>query len=113
VIVADVVLVLLVPGGWRGAALGAGNAVGMTVAGVALLLALRHSAGPRAVAGLGRAAGVGLVAAATGAALGMAGASLLDAALPSLLLAAALGGLGVVAVLALLDRDELRRLVRR
>lgn len=113
VVVADIVLVLLLPDGWRGAALGAGNAVGMTVAGGLLLLALRREAGPRSVAGLGRAAAIGLLAAAVGAVLGLVGGSLAGSELPALVLAAGLGGLGIVGVLAVLDRDELRRLVHR
>ena len=113
VILADLGFVVLAPDGWRGAALGAGNAVGMTVAGVALLLALRREAGPRSVEGLGRASAIGLAAAAVGAALGTLGGALLDRSLPALVLAAALGGLGIVGVLAALDRDELRKLARR
>src|SRR4051812_11153059 len=97
VIVADVGFVLVAPEGWRGAALGAGNAVGMTVAGIALLLALRRSAGPRAVAGLTRAAAIGLAASTAGAVLGTLGGALIGRALPPPALAPALGGGGVVA----------------
>jgi putative peptidoglycan lipid II flippase len=113
VVLADIGFVLLWPSGWRGAALGAGNAVGMTVAGVALLLALRRAAGVGAVQGVVRAAGVGVAAAAAGASAGRFGSAPVSAPVPALLLAAALAGLGIVVVLAVLDRDELRRLVRR
>jgi putative peptidoglycan lipid II flippase len=110
VVVTDVVLVLLAPHGWTGAALGAGNAIGMTAAGVGLLAALRREAGPASVQGLARAGLVGLLAAVLGAVLGTLAGSAISAQLPSLLLAAAGAGVGVVGVLAVLDRTELRRL---
>ena len=113
VVVADLALVLLAPDGWRGAALGGGNAIGMTVAGLGLLFAVRRAAGAAAVAGLVRAAGTGLVAAVVAAAAGAAGGTLAAASLPALLLATVLGGLGLVAVLAVLDRSELARMVSR
>jgi putative peptidoglycan lipid II flippase len=113
VIVADVVLVLAVPDGWRGAALGAGNALGMTLAGMLLLLALARSAGPSSLAGLGRA---GAVATLGGGLAAVAGLLVGTAVRPSILALLAAGGVAVlivVAVLAWLDRDELRRLMRR
>ena len=113
VVVTDVVLVLAAPRGWTGAALGAGNAIGMTVAGVGLLAALRRVAGPASVTGLGRTVAVGLLAAAVGSALGTVGGQLLQREVPALLLAAVGAGLGVVVVLGALERDDLRRLVRR
>ncbi|MDQ1674485.1 MAG: putative peptidoglycan lipid flippase, partial [Frankiaceae bacterium] len=91
VVAADIVLVLLAPDGWRGAALGAGNAIGMTVAGLGLLVAVRRAAGAAAVTGLVRAAGTGLVAATAGAVFGVLGGSLVAASLPALVLAAVLG----------------------
>jgi putative peptidoglycan lipid II flippase len=113
VIVADVLLVLVVPSGWRGAALGGGNAIGMTLAGVLLLLALRRAAGPAVLAGLGRPAAVGLVAGVLAAAVGLVVGPAIGNTLAALLAAGGLAGLVLVGVVALLDRDELRRLVRR
>jgi putative peptidoglycan lipid II flippase len=111
VIVSDIVLVLLAPHGWTGAALGGGNAVGMTAAGVGLLVALRRAAGPASVQGLARAGLVGLLAAGLGSLLGTLAGAAASAQVPSLLLAAVGAGVGVVGVLALLDGSELRRLV--
>jgi putative peptidoglycan lipid II flippase len=113
VVLADVVLVQLVPDGWRGAGLGAGNAVGMSIAGAALLLGVRRVAGPPAVRGLGRAAAVGVVVGVVGGALGRLAGSLVHGSLPALLFAAGIAGLGILTVLALLERAELRRLLHR
>jgi putative peptidoglycan lipid II flippase len=70
VVIADIVLGLSVPRDWVVAALGLGNTIGMTVAGVALLVALRRARGRSAVAGLTRAATAGLIG---GTAGGLAG----------------------------------------
>jgi putative peptidoglycan lipid II flippase len=113
VIVADVALVLLAPDGWTGAALGAGNAIGMTVAGIGLLAGLRRAAGAAALRGLPRALFVGLLAGAVGAVLGLLVGTTVSRNIVALLLAAVLAGAGMLAVLAALERDELRRLVRR
>jgi putative peptidoglycan lipid II flippase len=72
VIVADLVLVALVPGGWVVAGLGIGNTIGMTVAGVALLAALVRERGRASIAGLGRAMLAGLAGAAAGGVAGYA-----------------------------------------
>jgi putative peptidoglycan lipid II flippase len=71
VIVADVAFALTLPAEHRVAALAAGHTVGMTVLGVALLLLIRARVGT--LAGVARAAMVGLVAAvvAAGAGLGV------------------------------------------
>jgi putative peptidoglycan lipid II flippase len=53
-------------------ALGLANAVGMSVIGVLLVLAVRRHAGPEALAGLGRATAAGIVAAVVAAAAGWA-----------------------------------------
>jgi putative peptidoglycan lipid II flippase len=72
VIVADVVLVALAPGRLVVPMLAAGNSLGLTVAGVALALAVRRVRAGRALAGLGRVAVSGLAAAAVGAAVARA-----------------------------------------
>jgi len=52
-------LVFTVPRDWRVAALGLGNTIGMSVAGVLLLAALVRTRGRASVHGLARAAGAG------------------------------------------------------
>ena len=85
----------------------------LVLIGLGLLLAVRRAAGAAAVAGLVRAGGIGLVAAAVAAVSGASGGTLVAASLPALVLATLLGGVGLVAVLAVLDRGELARLVHR
>ncbi|NUP48081.1 MAG: hypothetical protein HOW97_12315, partial [Catenulispora sp.] len=63
VLVADLALVTLLPGHDAVVALGLGNALGMSVAGAALLAAVRGVAGAEALAGVGRAGAVAVVAA--------------------------------------------------
>ncbi|TDC67495.1 virulence factor MviN [Actinomadura sp. GC306] len=77
VMAADVALVLTVDREWVVAALGAGNAAGMTVAGVLLVAALVRTRGAAAVAGMPRALAAGLAGAAAGGAAGYATAALL------------------------------------
>jgi putative peptidoglycan lipid II flippase len=60
VVVADLLLVPAVSAGHVVTALGVGNSVGMTVAGAALLVAVRRSAGPASVEGIGRAVAVSI-----------------------------------------------------
>jgi putative peptidoglycan lipid II flippase len=72
VIVTDVALVPAVPADWTVAALGAGNSVGMTLAGALLVAATARTSGPEALRGVGRAAGAGLCAAAAGGTAGWA-----------------------------------------
>lgn len=72
VIVADLLLVAFVPHDWVVAGLGIGNTIGMTVAGVALLVALVRERGRASIAGLGRATVAGFAAAIAGGAAGYA-----------------------------------------
>ncbi len=72
VIVADVVAVALVPDWWVVPVLGLGNTIGLTVAGLALLGAVRRARGRAALAGTARAALAGLAGALAGAAAGAA-----------------------------------------
>ena len=79
VIIADVVAVALVPDWWVVPVLGLGNTIGLTVAGVALLGAVRRARGRAALRGTARAALAGLAGAVAGAAAGGA----LSAAVPA------------------------------
>ena len=72
VIAADLVLVYLAPARWVVAALGLGNTVGMTLAGLGLILAVRRVRGRAALRSTARAALAGLVAAVAGGAAGAA-----------------------------------------
>lgn len=72
VIAADLALVPNVPADWTVAALGLGNTIGMTVAGLLLVAATARTAGRDALRGVPRAACAGLVAAAAGGAAGAA-----------------------------------------
>jgi len=82
VIVADVILVAVAPGRLVVPMLALGNTVGLTVAGLALIAAVRAARGRVALAGAGRAAGSGLAAAVAGAVAGGGVAVALTAALP-------------------------------
>jgi len=113
VIVADVALVHLAPARWVVGALGLGNTIGMTAAGVALVVAVRRVRGGAALAATARAAGAGATAAAAGAAAGgavayalPAGAFLVDCA--AAVLAAVVAAAVFAAVAFLLDGDELK-----
>ena len=113
VIAADVVLVGLAPGPWVVAMLALGNTIGLTVSGVALLVAVRRARGPAALAGAGRAAVAGLAAATAGAGAGAGAAAALPMAGPVaegliavLAAVCALAAFGVVAYV--LDGGELR-----
>ncbi len=96
VIVADVVLVSVVPGRLVVAMLALGNTVGLTVAGLALVVAVRRAPGRVALAGVGRVALSGLCAAVVGGAAGGVTGATLIAALPS----AGPVGAALIAVLA-------------
>jgi putative peptidoglycan lipid II flippase len=72
VIMADVVLVQLVPAHLVVAALALGTTIGQTLAAVPLVIATRRIRGPAAVQGVGHAALAGLVAGAVGAGVGVA-----------------------------------------
>ncbi|HEV7871037.1 MAG TPA: lipid II flippase MurJ [Modestobacter sp.] len=76
---ADIVLSRTLPPADRALALGAGHSVGVTVAGLALLVVVARVAGPGALAGLARAGLPALLAAALGAAAGLAVAGALGA----------------------------------
>ncbi|HEV2343657.1 MAG TPA: lipid II flippase MurJ [Actinocrinis sp.] len=118
VLAADVVLVWRFPPTEAVAALGLGNACGMTVAGIMLLGATRRHCGPGTFAGLPGAAAVGTLAAAAAGAAGWLVASWIGptgsaAALGTALLCA-LVAVGVFAmVLFALDDGDLRRLLER
>ncbi len=72
VIVADVIGVALAPARWVVPVLGLGNTLGLTIAGLALLAAVRRARGITALHGTARAALAGLAAAVAGAAAGAA-----------------------------------------
>ena len=95
-VVADIVLAGALDPADRGLALGAGHTLGVTVAGLALLVVVARVSGPEALTGVFRTGGPAVVAAAVGAAGGLAVARLLDAdPVPDT------GALGAVAVGAL------------
>ncbi len=113
VIGADIVLVALVPGRWVVAMLALGNTIGLTVAGVALLIAVRQARGAAALAGARRAGLSGLAAAAAGAGAGAAVAAALHASGPiaaglTAVLAGVCGLAAFVIVAYVLDGGELR-----
>ncbi len=83
VIVADVVLVILAPARLVVAMLAVGNTVGLTIAGLALVLAVRQAPGPAALAGVGRVALAGLFATVVGGAAGGGAGAALIAVVPS------------------------------
>jgi putative peptidoglycan lipid II flippase len=70
-VVADVVLSAALPPEDRGLALAAGHSVGVTVAGLGLLVVVARVAGPSALAGVSRVGGAALLAAALGGAAGL------------------------------------------
>jgi putative peptidoglycan lipid II flippase len=118
VIVADIVLVHTAPTRWVVAALGLGNTIGMTVAGIALLVAVRRVRGSAALAATARAAGAGVAAAVAGAAAGAAVAYALPASTfildcAAAVLAAVVAAAVFAAVALLLDGDELRLALTR
>ena len=113
VIVADVVLVQLVPARLVVAMLALGTTIGQTAVAIPLVFVTRRICGPAAVAGAGRAALAGLAACAAGAAAGLAVS--LAVPLHHKLLAAALAvpaaGLAIIAFAAvayLLDNGDLK-----
>jgi putative peptidoglycan lipid II flippase len=101
-VVADVALSAALPPASRGAALGAGHSIGVTVAGVALLLVVARRAGPGALGGLGRVGGPALLGAVLGGAVGLLLARVLSLdPVPSSGVLTAVGGGAVVAVVVL------------
>jgi putative peptidoglycan lipid II flippase len=118
VVVADVVLVGIAPERWIVGMLALGTSIGLTAAGVALVLAVRRTLGPAALAGTGRAAVAGLAAAVAGGGAGV----VVSAAVPisGPIAAALVGGFAAgcaIAVFGLiayvLDGGELRAVVSR
>jgi len=113
VIAADVVLVTLAPGPSAVAMLALGNTIGLTAAGLALLIAVRRGCGPAALAGAGRAALSGLAAATAGAGAGAAAAAAFPVAGPAAealiaVLALLVALVAFAAVALVLDGGELR-----
>jgi putative peptidoglycan lipid II flippase len=82
VLAADLTLVSLLPGRDAVIALGLGNVLGMSVAGAALLVAIRRGIGGDALVGVGRAGLVAALAAAVAAPVGMLFAELFGATGP-------------------------------
>jgi putative peptidoglycan lipid II flippase len=118
VIVTDVAAVPAVPPRWVVPMLALGNSVGLTLAGLALLAAVRGARGPAALRGSARAAAAGLAGALAGAAAG----ALVSAGLPAtgflpnagvavLACVAATAAFGAVVVV--LDGRDLRALAAR
>jgi putative peptidoglycan lipid II flippase len=104
-VTADVVLAQLLPAEDRGLALGAGHSLGVTVAGLALLVAVARTAGPASLAGVGRVGAAAVAAGALAAVVGLWATRALDAdPVPDGLLSAVLAGLlgaAIVLVIAL------------
>jgi len=104
-VAADVVLSQLLPAEDRGLALAAGHSLGVTVAGLALLVAVARSAGPASLAGVGRVGGSAVAAGALAAVAGLWVTRALDAdPVPEGLLSAVGAGLlgaAIVLVIAL------------
>jgi len=118
VAVSDVAVVAAVEDRHAVAALGAGNAIGMTVAGLLLLLAVARANGAAALAGTGRTAGFAVLGALLGAGLGnRLGQSFGDAgfavALGGTAACAAVAGLAFLAVVAAGDRATLTALAEK
>jgi len=118
VIVTDVAAVPAVPPRWVVPVLAIGNTVGLTLAGLALLAAVRAVRGPDALHGAARAAAAGLAGAVSGAAAG----ALVSAALPVAgfvrnaavgLLACLAAAVMFAAVAMILDGGDLRALAAR
>jgi len=78
-VAADVVLSRALPVASRGLALGAGHSIGVTVAGIGLLVVLARAAGPESLHGVVRAGAPALAGGALGAAAGLSVAALLGA----------------------------------
>jgi putative peptidoglycan lipid II flippase len=114
-VAADVVLARTLPPAERALALGAGHTVGVTVAGLALLVVVGRVAGPGALAGLARTGLPALLAAALGTAAGLLVARALGAApvpdgsVPAALGVGALAGGAVLAVVAAVMMGTARR----
>ena len=118
VIAADLLIVPFVPRSWVVPTLGIGTTIGLTGAGVALLVLVRRARGPAALHGCARAVLAGLAGAAAGSAAGF-GVSMAvpvrgflpNAAVTLLASAAVLAAFALVVALA--DGGDLRTAVRR
>ncbi len=118
VIVVDVVLALMVHPRWVVGVLGLGNTIGLTAAGVALLIAVRRERGGGALRGIRGSAMLGLVAGVVGAGVGAAVAFVLPSGGPIAeggvaLLAGCCAVAAFTAVAYALDRGEFRAAVVR
>lgn len=118
VLAADCVLIWAMPPSQAVAALGLGNAFGMSVAGVLLLVAVRRRSGPGAFTGLARAAAVGAIAASAAGAAGWLVASWIGrtGSAAAIVTAVLCGLIAIVvfgALLLALDDGDLRPLLAR
>jgi len=118
VIAADVILVSVATGPLVVPMLGLGNTIGLTVAGVALLVAVRRAPGANALNGVGRVAAAGFAAAVAGAAVGAgvaaalpSGGAAAEAFIAVLAAVCAMTVFGAVALL--LDGGESREVLTR
>ncbi len=118
VIAADLVIVPLVRASWVVPALGLGNTIGLTVAGIALVAAVRRARGAVALHGVTRAGLAGLAGALAGAAAGLGVCAALPASgffpnIAVVLLACVSTTLAFGLVAFALDGGELRALAAR
>jgi putative peptidoglycan lipid II flippase len=118
VIACDVAAVPQVPGRWVVPVLGLANTVGLTCAGIGLLVAVRGARGSAALRGSARAAGAGLTGAVAGAGVGLLVSSALPVAgfFPNAGVAVlACAGVAVVfgLIVLVLDGGDLRAVVLR
>ena len=118
VIAADLVIVPLVRANWVVPALGLGNTIGLTVAGIALVAAVRRARGAVALHGVTRAGLAGLAGALAGAAAGLGVCAALPASgffpnIAVVLLACVTTTLAFGLVAFALDGGELRALAAR
>jgi len=118
VMLAQLVLVELVPARLVVGALALGNSIGQTAAAIPLVVVTRRIRGRAAVAGVGRATAAGLAAAIAGAAAGFAVSVVLPAdhklvAFGSGAIAAACSVVGFGIVAFFLDRGDLRAIVAK
>jgi putative peptidoglycan lipid II flippase len=118
VIAADVAAVELVKARWVVPVLGLGNTVGLTISGVALLVAVRRARGAAALHGTVRAGAAGLTAAVAGAGVAAALSAAVPVAgvIPNGLMALAVCGCAALAFGAVayaLDGGDLRAAVAR
>ena len=118
VIITDLLIVPFVPSSWVVPALGGGTSIGLTIAGLALLLLVRRDRGAAALLGSGRAALAGLAGGLAGAAAGWGVSVTVHAAgfgsnVAVTLLASAVVLVVFVAVVAAADGGDLRAFLNR